>query len=227
MEIITHKMAIYLPAILLFTAIPALVAQAQNCPGEGDCCLIHDTPGCQDESCCDSVCAVSPYCCDPNHNWDTVCVELAYELCENLQCVQYACPGEWDCCDTHSSPGCENESCCFLVCELDPPCCIDGWDQYCVKEAEDLCDNLCLTCGDFCYFWADFDQSCSIDLSDLSNLLDNWLRCDCGPDNNWCDGLDFDQSGCIDIVDFAAFTSQWLFCTDPQNQNCDNACIPE
>ena len=225
MEIITHKIAIYLPEIILFTAIPALVAQAQNCPGEGDCCLEHGTPGCQDESCCDAVCAISPYCC--NAEWDDFCAEVAWELCENLPCLQNACPGDVNCCEPNDSPSCENESCCSLVCQQDPYCCIVEWDQNCVNNAQILCENLCPTCGDYCYFWADFDQSCSIDLSDLSNLLRNWLRCDCSPANNWCDSLDSDQSGCIDIVDFAAFASQWLFCTDPQDQNCQNACLPE
>ncbi len=45
------------------------------------------------------------------------------------------CPGEGDCGEPNGTPGCEDEECCVLVCDIDPFCCIDPWDQECVDIA--------------------------------------------------------------------------------------------
>ncbi|KKK71438.1 hypothetical protein LCGC14_2913890, partial [marine sediment metagenome] len=41
------------------------------CPGSGDCCLANGSPGCDEEPCCASVCAIDPYCCETE--WDELC----------------------------------------------------------------------------------------------------------------------------------------------------------
>jgi len=44
-------------------------------PGAGDCCISNGTPGCDDATCCESVCAADPFCCDST--WDQLCADQA------------------------------------------------------------------------------------------------------------------------------------------------------
>lgn len=44
----------------------------------GACDQVHG-PGCSDESCCNAVCTIDPYCCEGN--WDASCVNVANERC--------------------------------------------------------------------------------------------------------------------------------------------------
>ena len=48
-------------------------------PGAGDCYSTNHTPGCEDTDCCETVCALDPYCCDVE--WDHYCVNLANHNC--------------------------------------------------------------------------------------------------------------------------------------------------
>lgn len=50
-------------------------------PGEGDCCEVHNTPGCNDPDCEAAVCAIDNFCCETG--WDGFCVQLAIENCAN------------------------------------------------------------------------------------------------------------------------------------------------
>ena len=50
-----------------------------DCPGSGDCFTANGTPGCDDGTCCDTVCAVDPFCC--TNQWDTQCANEAQSLC--------------------------------------------------------------------------------------------------------------------------------------------------
>jgi hypothetical protein len=49
-----------------------------NCGGGGDCYAVHG-PGCNDGTCCESVCAVDEFCCTTA--WDASCVQLATQQC--------------------------------------------------------------------------------------------------------------------------------------------------
>ncbi len=51
-------------------------------PGGGDCCVGGVAPGCQDEDCCNTVCAQDPFCCDVL--WDNLCAAQAGQLCSEL-----------------------------------------------------------------------------------------------------------------------------------------------
>ena len=44
-------------------------------PGAGDCFSPNGTPGCDNTACCESICAVDPFCCDTE--WDQLCVDAA------------------------------------------------------------------------------------------------------------------------------------------------------
>lgn len=50
-----------------------------SCPGEGNCCEPNGSPGCDDDECCELVCADEPFCCDVK--WDQLCANLAFEHC--------------------------------------------------------------------------------------------------------------------------------------------------
>jgi hypothetical protein len=53
-----------------------------NCGGGGDCYAVHG-PGCNDGTCCESVCAVDEFCCTTA--WDATCVQFALQQCGNPQ----------------------------------------------------------------------------------------------------------------------------------------------
>lgn len=51
-------------------------------PGTGDCCasLGNGSPGCEDRTCCNQVCALDPFCCEVI--WDSICAEIAVHACD-------------------------------------------------------------------------------------------------------------------------------------------------
>ncbi len=51
------------------------------CPGEGNCIAPggNGTPGCENEDCCNTVCAADAFCCDTS--WDGICADEAADLC--------------------------------------------------------------------------------------------------------------------------------------------------
>lgn len=111
-------------------------------PGAGNCCVANNTPGCFIVTCCETVCAVDPFCC--NAVWDGICANEGLVLC-GVVC-NYHAPCEFlsgDCCVDNGTPGCGNPSCCAAVCSSDPFCCNTVWDSNCAKEAA----NLCYNCG--------------------------------------------------------------------------------
>ena len=48
-------------------------------PTAGSCLATHPGNGCNNSSCCGSVCALDPFCCDAS--WDDLCVNEAEDLC--------------------------------------------------------------------------------------------------------------------------------------------------
>ena len=116
---------------LCVDAANALCAVCGAAPS--DCCLPHDTPGCDDFACAAEVCAADPFCCETA--WDDLCADAAAELCGSL------CGGlPSDCCTTPSElPGCVDPGCTGIVCSADPFCCETAWDDMCVVVAAELC----------------------------------------------------------------------------------------
>lgn len=107
--------------------------------------------------------------------------------------TQGICPGLGDCCDPNGTPGCNDSSCCNLVCNLYPLCCSIGWDQGCADFAGTLCDAeacpaACPGAGDCCQ--AHDTPSC-----------DDAFCCDlvCTQDAFCCDGVW--TQGCADLAD--------------------------
>ena len=56
----------------------------------------------------------------------------------------------------------------------------------------------------------DFNGDCSVDVFDFTEFAENWLRQDCGPDNNYCQGSDFEPDGDVDLDDFGVMAVHWL-----------------
>ena len=57
----------------------------------GGCCHVggNGTPGCDDADCCESVCAIDPFCCDTS--WDGICAD---EAAADPNCECPACGGD-------------------------------------------------------------------------------------------------------------------------------------
>lgn len=119
-------------------------------PEAGDCCAVHDTPGCNDKACCFAVCDTLPACCDTA--WDDLCVKQALADCEGCaaECGSAFAP---DCCGGPAvaggnQPSCNEAACCEMVCSFDPFCCDITWNALCVQEANVVCPS----CGGTPYF---------------------------------------------------------------------------
>ncbi|MEM7228009.1 MAG: hypothetical protein AAF432_04255, partial [Planctomycetota bacterium] len=55
------------------------ICPLDNCPGTEPCFQQHDSVGCDDEACCNLVCAEDSFCCEVS--WDSLCVDEANVLC--------------------------------------------------------------------------------------------------------------------------------------------------
>jgi hypothetical protein len=55
----------------------------------------------------------------------------------------------------------------------------------------------------------DFNTDCAIDIGDFVRLVEQWLRQDCQPANNSCDGVDIAPDGSVNLDDFARFAESW------------------
>ena len=130
--------------VLVATAVcPA----PEGCPAEGDCFASHENPGCRDSSCCNGVCAADPSCCQGE--WDSACVTTARTLCKVPADSGWTCPCRGSCFETHDNPGCEDGSCCSIVCNISPSCCDADWDSACVSIAREYCCGA-VGCGSGC-----------------------------------------------------------------------------
>lgn len=111
-------------------------------PNNHDCCTAGG-PGCSDEKCCNTICAVDSFCCAVA--WDAICVGEATSICGH--CMPGFCPAptfpacpnpEHDCATT-GTPGCSDADCCNATCAADAFCCDTMWDAICVSEAASIC----------------------------------------------------------------------------------------
>lgn len=107
-------------------------------PEAGQCCFPHDNANCNDQDCCDSVCAIDATCCETV--WDQVCASIAVTECAicdgGLSCGD---PDAGSCCNEHAEPYCSDQSCCLTVCTFDETCCDTAWDTVCVQLAQAFC----------------------------------------------------------------------------------------
>ncbi len=127
---------------IMIAAVAALAARATagcGSSGTGSCYEAHASPYCSNASCCQTVCASDPFCCQSQ--WDEICVAEAFQMC--LHCGD---PDRGSCFSAPHPPACDDAECCQTVCTADPFCCVSQWDSSCKAEATEMCQDA--ACGD-------------------------------------------------------------------------------
>lgn len=123
------------------------------CPCEGDCFTARDEddprPGCDDKSCCATVCRIDELCC--TESWDAECASLASFYCASDPTC--GAPSSGSCLEATDTPFCDDAFCCTAVCTIDPICCSDRWDSFCVSLAQERCRRGCgIESAGSCFF---------------------------------------------------------------------------
>lgn len=184
-------------------------------PTAGSCFAPHGA-GCDDETCCLSVCILDAFCC--SSAWDSTCVAEAIDLCA-------ACgsPATGDCFAANAVPYCNDATCCEAVCALDDYCCTAEWDAFCALAALQTCGGCglpeslsCLMphqsagcdqidcCGTVC----SADPFCCDIAWDAFCVAGAQSDCDLPSCYGLCDG-DFDANGKVDAMDMAVLLGAW------------------
>ena len=107
----------------------------------GACDEDNGSPGCDIEACCNTTCAVDPFCCDVV--WDAVCAGEQAGLCGDGGFAACGAAGTGACNLTGAVGGCDDPDCCNTVCGTDPFCCTTAWDSICADTGEGLCAFNC------------------------------------------------------------------------------------
>ncbi len=129
--------------------------QQSGCPADatGDCFdpAGNGSPGCADPLCCVAVCNHDRFCCDVE--WDARCASEAEGYCaDGAGFASCGAPDTANCATNDGQPGCSDTVCCQSICEQDPICCLDGWDDLCADNAADQCApaDVCTTSTEAC-----------------------------------------------------------------------------
>ena len=103
-------------------------------PPPTECCFPHDFPGCGEPDVMNCVCDRDPFCC--GSVWDERCVDEAFVCggCDEPPPPPPPPPMS-ECCFPHEFPGCGDPGVMNCVCERDPFCCTNAWDEKCVDGA--------------------------------------------------------------------------------------------
>lgn len=168
-----------------------------TCPGVGDCCTSHGSPGCNDELCCDLVCTENPDCCAGT--WSATCADLAVAICDVCE-PPIVCPMEGDCCGFNFTAGCDREFCCDLICNVlnggDEYCCRGKWDDQCARKARENCPNICA-----CELFGDLNGDTFHDLLDVA-AIQNCFGGQGAAVGDPCACADYDADDDVDLADF-------------------------
>jgi hypothetical protein len=83
-DLLSHRVELIYP----LTAGPTIdqggthsLTRFESPVGDGDCCIVHGTSGCEDPDCEAVVCANLALCCLPGFEWNELCTTLAFEEC--------------------------------------------------------------------------------------------------------------------------------------------------
>jgi hypothetical protein len=106
------------------------------------------------------------------------------------------CFGEGPCCEPHVGYGCQSNTCCLMVCDMDPACCDGFWDDLCVQLATEYCLN---GCGN-----GDANDNAVVDVDDLLMVINNWGDCPCLK----CPG-DVSNDSEVDVDDLLQVINAW------------------
>ena len=166
------------------------------CPGTGDCCSSHESPGCDDPACCQLICERDPFCC--SSGWDVPCAVQANDLCGGGEPYCPWCPTEGGCCELRSGPGCDREACCAAVCDIEPECCVVGWSSVCVE----LVDKVCFPTVCACDTLGDFGNDGAINLRDMAEFANCFTGLEGGPIDKPCACGDANGDASVDPLDY-------------------------
>lgn len=109
---------------------------------EGDPLVPACTP------CVSMICAAYPSCCDPvNGAWDAFCVDQVRDVCGSLTCILGQCAHPLCNTGVPLQPGCDQpplaKSCTAAICQADPHCCQQAWDEACIAQMPAVCGYSC------------------------------------------------------------------------------------
>ena len=120
----------------------------RNCNGrwvaDTTCQSAGFDPPCGTAACCkvDSKDPVSTIC---DNQPPAECLRSGGEVATGLFCPEVDCgfaaciAGGGSCLTAHTPPGCSDNTCCNLICRLDPSCCQTEWDSACASRASFAC----------------------------------------------------------------------------------------
>jgi hypothetical protein len=124
-----------------------------------------------------------------------------------------ACPNPaQDCLVGGPAPGCSDEACCNLVCDLDPFCCNVSWDGICAGGAAANC-TFGPVCNECCPADLNFDGV--VDGADLGILLAAWNT------NDPC--ADLSGDGIVGGADLGLMLAAWGPCPSEITCTCEDA----
>ena len=205
----------------IFCVLNAGTLCLDNAIGCGDprsrpCSVPSFVPGCEDDTCCATICALDPTCC--SRAWDETCAVGASITCD----ISFSnCPGTGSPLEVHGTPGCADQACCEAVCSIDPICCSFGWNEACVDKAKAVCVGFATCPGQGACDSAHSNPGCRdatcctiVCSADPICCEQNWssacaslARTLCQPESNWrcpCEGSCFEarsaSAGCNDEV---------------------------
>lgn len=136
------------------------------------------------------------------------------------------CPSAGSCFVAHGTPGCNETTCCELVCDTDPFCCDVSWDGICAGEAADACGCGAPDAGS-CFVphntpWCDEPECCdAVCAKDGFCCTITWDDICAGEANGLCSGcggiltgdcFEVGISGCSDEACCAAVCAIDDFC---------------
>jgi hypothetical protein len=111
------------------TAMENLDRCTQDWPVQVNTCFEVDPferPKCGDSVCQSIVCSLRPECC--SDSYDEECVSLALRHCTLPEPENY-------CFQSSGVPGCTDDRCLDVVCEIDETCCTVAYSDSCVEIA--------------------------------------------------------------------------------------------
>jgi hypothetical protein len=143
-----------------------------------DACTAGDALDPMCGACAANICANDAFCC--NNEWDDICVAAAEDEC--------GCGGGGAACHDQCvvgpalDPSCN--ACVTDICDNDPFCCANTWDQLCVDQVDTLCAGSCTggACShDECQQGGPLEAACSTCATDVCDL------------DGFCCSTDWDQ----------------------------------
>jgi hypothetical protein len=171
-----------------------------------DCCVEHETPGCEDAACAAIVCAADPFCC--NVVWDGICADEAASLCGDLCALaapDFRLRSGSPCIDAGDNTAVPEG----ITTDLDGnPRFVDDPDTADTGQGDPpVVDMGAYEFQGMPCPW-DLDGNGFVGIVDLVVLLASWGPCD---DPGACPA-DFDGSGFVGLLDLLALLAAWGPC---------------